>query len=70
MNILVINHNAGSIIHGMELRTYAFAREWTKSVLNDFLIVICKLAKNIRRGIYFICKIDKVIFIYETVGVV
>lgn len=31
MNILVINHNAGSIEHGMEFRPYAFAREWIKS---------------------------------------
>lgn len=31
MNILLINHNAGSIKHGMELRSYYFAREWVKA---------------------------------------
>lgn len=31
MNILIINHNAGSIKHGMELRPYYFAREWVKA---------------------------------------
>lgn len=31
MNILLINHNAGSLQHGMELRPYYFAREWVKA---------------------------------------
>lgn len=31
MHILLINHNSGSIGHGMEFRPYAFAREWTKA---------------------------------------
>lgn len=30
MNILIINHYAGSRIHGMEFRPYYLAREWTK----------------------------------------
>lgn len=31
MNILLINHYAGSPYHGMEYRHYHFAREWVKS---------------------------------------
>ena len=31
MNIMLINHYAGSPIHGMEYRPYHFALEWTKS---------------------------------------
>lgn len=31
MNILYINHYAGSIYHGMEFRPYYLAREWVKS---------------------------------------
>lgn len=30
MNILLINHYAGSVIHGMEFRPYYMAREWVK----------------------------------------
>ncbi len=30
MNIIYINHYAGSIYHGMEFRTYYLAREWVK----------------------------------------
>ena len=30
MRILLINHYAGSIYHGMEFRPYYFAREWVK----------------------------------------
>ncbi len=30
MNILVINHYAGSRFHGMELRSYYLAREWLR----------------------------------------
>lgn len=30
MNILLINHYAGSLEHGMEFRPYYLAREWTK----------------------------------------
>jgi hypothetical protein len=30
MNILLINHYAGSVIHGMEFRPYYMAREWMK----------------------------------------
>ncbi len=30
MNILLINHYAGSVHHGMEFRPYYMAREWTK----------------------------------------
>src|SRR5688500_14922263 len=30
MNILYINHYAGSIYHGMEYRPYYLAREWIK----------------------------------------
>ena len=30
MNILLINHYAGSVHHGMEFRPYYLAREWTK----------------------------------------
>lgn len=30
MNILLINHYAGSPVHGMEFRPYYFAKEWTK----------------------------------------
>lgn len=30
MHILIINHNAGSIKHGMELRPYYFARQWVR----------------------------------------
>lgn len=30
MNILLINHYAGSIRHGMEYRPYYFAREWVR----------------------------------------
>ena len=30
MNILYINHYAGSIYHGMEYRPYYLAREWVK----------------------------------------
>lgn len=30
MNILLINHYAGSPIHGMEYRPYELAREWEK----------------------------------------
>jgi glycosyltransferase involved in cell wall biosynthesis len=30
MNILIINHYGGSLIHGMEYRPYYFAREWQK----------------------------------------
>ncbi len=28
MNILLINHYAGSVTHGMEYRPYYLAREW------------------------------------------
>lgn len=31
MNILYINHYAGSIYHGMEFRPYYLAREWVRS---------------------------------------
>ena len=31
MNILLINHYAGSVRHGMEFRPYYLAREWVKS---------------------------------------
>lgn len=31
MNILLINHYAGSLQHGMEYRPYYLAREWVKS---------------------------------------
>lgn len=31
MNILLINHYAGSTTHGMEFRPYYLAREWTKA---------------------------------------
>jgi glycosyltransferase involved in cell wall biosynthesis len=31
MNILLINHNAGSLYHGMAYRAYYFAREWVRS---------------------------------------
>ena len=31
MNILLINHYAGSIYHGMEYRPYYFAVEWIKN---------------------------------------
>lgn len=31
MNIIVINKNAGSLKHGMEIRPYEFAREWVKA---------------------------------------
>lgn len=31
MNILLINHYAGSPYHGMEYRPYYFAREWLKA---------------------------------------
>lgn len=31
MNILIINHYAGSPNHGMEFRPYYMAREWVKS---------------------------------------
>ena len=30
MNILYINHYAGSIYHGMEYRPYYLAHEWVK----------------------------------------
>ena len=30
MNILLINHYAGSLSYGMEYRPYYLAREWTK----------------------------------------
>lgn len=31
VNILYINHYAGSIYHGMEFRPYYLAREWVRS---------------------------------------
>jgi len=31
MNILLINHYAGSVLHGMEFRPYYLAREWIKA---------------------------------------
>ena len=31
MNILLINHYAGSLYHGMEYRTYYMAREWVRA---------------------------------------
>src|SRR5205823_12053650 len=31
MNILLINHYAGSVRHGMEYRPYYLAREWVRS---------------------------------------
>ena len=30
MNILLINHYAGSVRHGMEYRPYYLAREWVR----------------------------------------
>ena len=30
MNILLINHYAGSLSHGMEFRPYYLAREWVR----------------------------------------
>ena len=30
MNILLINHYAGSLVHGMEYRPYYLAREWVR----------------------------------------
>ncbi len=30
MNILLINHYAGSLGHGMEYRAYYLAREWVR----------------------------------------
>ena len=38
MNILLINHYAGSNIHGMEYRPYYLAKEWVK-VGHDVTIV-------------------------------
>lgn len=38
MNILLINHSAGSIKHGMELRPYYFAREWVKAGHNVTIV--------------------------------
>ena len=32
MNILYINHYAGSMKHGMEFRPYYLSREWIKKV--------------------------------------
>lgn len=38
MNIVIINHNAGSIKHGMEFRPYYFAREWLKEGHNVTIV--------------------------------
>lgn len=31
MNILLVNHYAGSVHHGMEYRPYYLAREWVRA---------------------------------------
>lgn len=38
MNILLVNHYAGSIYHGMEYRPYYLAREWVRSGHRVFII--------------------------------
>ena len=38
MNIILINHYAGSNIHGMEFRPYYLVREWVKMGYNVTLI--------------------------------
>lgn len=38
MNIILINHYAGSNIHGMEFRPYYLAREWVKMGHNVTII--------------------------------
>lgn len=39
MNILIISHYAGSIIHGMEYRPYYLAREWVRIGHNVTIVV-------------------------------
>lgn len=43
MNILLINHNAGSLSHGMEYRPYYLAREWVR-LGNQVTIVAASFA--------------------------
>ncbi|MCK5613580.1 glycosyltransferase, partial [Candidatus Pacearchaeota archaeon] len=38
MNILIVNHYAGSKTHGMEFRPYYFAQEWIKAGHNVTII--------------------------------
>lgn len=38
MNILLINHYAGSIEYGMEFRPYYLAKEWTKTGKNTLIV--------------------------------
>lgn len=38
LNILLINHYAGSRVHGMEYRPYYFAREWVRSGHNVTIV--------------------------------
>ena len=47
MNILIINHYAGSPDMGMEFRPYYFAREWTK--MNHRVDVIAADYSHLRR---------------------
>lgn len=43
MNILLINHYAGSPVHGMEYRPYYMAREWSK-IGHDVMIVAASIS--------------------------
>ena len=46
MNILLINHYAGSCKHGMEYRPYYFAREWTR--LGHQVLIVASSESHVR----------------------
>jgi glycosyltransferase involved in cell wall biosynthesis len=46
MNILLINHYAGSVLHGMEYRPYYLAREWVRA--GNKVTIVAASASHVR----------------------
>lgn len=68
MNILLINHYAGSIHHGMEYRPYYFAREWQK--LGHNVTIVASSESHVRskcpvlKGLYDESIIDGIMYLW------
>jgi glycosyltransferase involved in cell wall biosynthesis len=68
MNILLINHYAGSKMHGMEYRPYYLAREWVKS--GNKTTIICASFSHVRtvqpkfKGLFYKESIEGIDYIW------